>query len=366
MKYLAIQKLASNQSRLAHILQSICIVLHSETLWLWGIVQFYPKLNHKPERLRVHLQNQKIMLKERFMASLLLIPFSLLTACAQQESDKDQEETATAEIQSAQKTNGSVRGYIGWYCPDNLGGLPPVNVADLAAVPVVNGRMPTEEETRNGTSLMYFDPADYPTAKPVQMTLPKLARYYSENTKQNELVIIIQAVVVDEDTVVGFRYVDGGNGTSWFKEVDILSDNEVAALDPTPFVFLTSEINAPKEKIWAAIANTAYAKNLGKRFNQTEFFEKPWTPGAHVDFNYEMLGDKANGIIMTLFGNVYLQIDYENQGRQSVDKILIMDNEDGKSAKIQIVFGPYADHFGSQHKRSKKWLEEVKTVSEAE
>ena len=100
--------------------------------------------------------------------------------------------------------SASIYPYGGWYCPDNLYGFPPVNAAELASVPAVNGRMPTKEETQNGISLMYFDPAEYPTAKPLDMNMPCLAHYYFNNTKQTELVIVILAISVDADTAVAF------------------------------------------------------------------------------------------------------------------------------------------------------------------
>jgi len=109
--------------------------------------------------------------------------------------------------------------------------------------------LPTKEETRNGTSLMYFDTTKTPSARPLDMTVPRLARYYSEYTKKNELVIVIQAVEVEKDTVVGFRYLNGGNGSAWFGEVNFVSDNEIDNLGATPFVSFNSELDAPKEKV---------------------------------------------------------------------------------------------------------------------
>ena len=57
---------------------------------------------------------------------------------------------------------------------------------------------------------MYFDTTKIPSARPFDMKMPKLARYYSEYTKKNELVVVIQVVVAATDTVVGFRYLNGG------------------------------------------------------------------------------------------------------------------------------------------------------------
>lgn len=303
------------------------------------------------------------MEKGKFVLSLLIASFGFITACAQEEPASKQATESSDKIKAVEQTNASIHPYGGWYCPDNLRGFPPVNVVELPSVPVVNGRMPTKEETSNGTSLMYFDPAEYPTAKPVDITLPKLAYYYSPQTRQTELVIVIQAVIVDTDTVAGFRYLNGGNGTSWYNEVNFLSDSEVADIGSTPFVFLEAEIDAPKETIWGVIASTDYAQSLGKRFGKEEFFNQPWTDDSHVKLKLDVPGEKARGYVMTLFGNLYLQIDYDYNGRQSVEKILVLENEDG-SSKLQFVFGPYPDNYDSQKARWEKWLAEVKEVSE--
>ena len=303
------------------------------------------------------------MVKGKFILALLIISFGFLNACEQKAPADKQKQTPSGEIQTVEQKNASIHPYGGWYCPDNLNGFPPVNVADLSSVPVVNGRMSTKEEARNGTSLMYFDPAEYPTAKPVAITLPKLAHYYSPQTRQTELVIVIQAVIVDPDTVAGFRYLNGGNGTSWYHEVSFLTEKEISEIGATPFVFLETEINASKEEIWEAITSTDYAQSLGKRFGQEAFFKSDWADDSHVKLNLDVPGEKARGYVMTLFGNLYLQIDYDFNGSQLVEKILIIENEDGLS-KLQFVFGPYPDDYGSQQVRWKKWLEEVKKGSE--
>jgi hypothetical protein len=302
------------------------------------------------------------MIKEKLSVFVLIFPFFFITSCEQRETHIESEAEPSAEIQTAKSV--SIHNYGGWYCPDNLNGFPPVSVSEYASVPSINGRMSTQEETRNGSSLMYFDPAEYPTAKPLDMIMPRLANYYSNITKQNELVIVIQAVAIDKDTVVGFRYLNGGNGTSWFNEVSFLSPDEIDELGSTPFVFLEAEISASKEKVWAIIAKTEYAKSLGKRFGQEEFFKSEWSPNSRVKLNFEGVQEKANGSIMTLFGNIYLQINSDFDGRQSVEKILIMDNEEGSDASIQIVFGPISEDFETQKKNWEEWLQKVKTDSE--
>jgi len=118
----------------------------------------------------------------------------------------------------------------GWYCPDNVKGFPPVDLQSWSKVPVVNGRLPTYEEIENGTSLIYYDKFKTPDAKPYNMTLPKLATWYSPYSKKDEIIIVIQIVQTTNDTVVGYRFLTGGNGTSDFRDVHFLTDSEIKKL----------------------------------------------------------------------------------------------------------------------------------------
>ena len=88
--------------------------------------------------------------------------------------------------------------YGGWYCPDNLGGFPAVDILDWNDVPVVNGRMATQEETQNGTSLIFVDIEKHPDARPLDMEMPRLARFFNVQSDKNELVIVIQALAISK------------------------------------------------------------------------------------------------------------------------------------------------------------------------
>ena len=113
-----------------------------------------------------------------------------------------------------------------WHCPDNRL-FPPVNIKAWNKVPVVNGRLPTLKETENGTSLIYYKTDKTPSAKAYNMTMPKLASFFCPYTKKNETVIVIQVVQTAKDTVVGYRYLTGGNGTYNFRDFHFLNDDEV-------------------------------------------------------------------------------------------------------------------------------------------
>ncbi len=306
-----------------------------------------------------------MLLKGKMKYLLLLIISATSQACAQDRT----ENTAKSSIEVVPVKlvqNESIHSYGGWYCPDNLTNFPPVNVADFSKIQVISNRLPKFEETRNGKSLMYLDPAKYPNAKALDLALPRLAKYYSANSRQEELVIIIQAVVANQDTVVGFRFLDGGNGSSWLHEVELLSDAEAAALAPRSYVFLETNINTSKEKVYEAITKTTYAQELSTTFNKKDLFANPWSKNTQVDLIYKTMEEEAKGYVMNMYGNIYLQIDYAKKGQQSIEKILILDNEDGKSSKIQAVFGPYLDNYEEQKKAWNNWLNEVEKGSMAD
>lgn len=306
-----------------------------------------------------------MMLKGKIKYLPLLFIAASSQACAQDNTENTAKSSALVNPVE-QVINESLHSYGGWYCPDNLSKFPPVNAADFSKIEVVSKRLPSLEEARSGKALMYLDPAKYPSAKALDLGLPRLAKYYSANTRQEELVIIIQAVVANQDTVVGFRFLDGGNGSSWLHEVKLLSDTEAAALAPSSYVFLELNINSSKEKVYEAITKTTYAQELSTTFNKKDLFANPWSKNTQVDLIYKTMEEEAKGYVMNMYGNIYLQIDYVKKGQQSIEKILILDNEDGKSSKIQAVFGPYLGDFEEQEYAWNNWLKEVEKGSMAE
>lgn len=120
-----------------------------------------------------------------------------------------------------------------FYCPDAVSEFPPIDIKFWDKVPAVNGRLPTYEETKNGTAIHHYGEKTTHLVKPYPMTLPKLARYIgpssiSTNTpKKNELVVVIQIVQTAKDTIVGYRFLTGGVGGSKISDYHFLNDEEV-------------------------------------------------------------------------------------------------------------------------------------------
>ncbi|MCB9335262.1 MAG: hypothetical protein H6586_03880 [Flavobacteriales bacterium] len=230
--------------------------------------------------------------------------------------------------------------YGGWYCPDNLFGFPAVNLKDWKNVPVIQDRLPTQEETRNGSSLIFVEILKYPDAKAMNIQLPQLANYYSPYTKKTELVIVIQAIEIENDTIVGFRYLNGGNGSSHYREVDFISENEVANLHDAKFVNLDIPINADEDKVWDVLTD------------------------AKVKYQYANKEQLTNGYGDLLFGNWYMQNDYLINDVGYVEKFLVIRDKEKNLTELKIVCGPYLDDFENQQTALKDWSEKVKELSE--
>ncbi|MEO1260369.1 MAG: hypothetical protein AAFZ15_16350 [Bacteroidota bacterium] len=305
------------------------------------------------------------MWSEKLTFSFFLISFFWLASCAQQEIVNNQFETSIKEEQPIKPKYGTKNPFVGWSCPDNLRGFPPVNIQELDQVPVVNGRLPTEEETMNGTSLIYLDTAEYQNARALDMTMPRLARFYSDYTKKNELVIVIQAVVVFRDTMVGFRYLNGGNGSAYLGEVSFVSDEEMDKLGATPFVAAEVEINAPKERIDEIITDPAYAKDLGEMFDKNAYVESDWQNDSKVYFKYGPDKVVSTGIVTASWDNLYYQVDYNFDGYHYAEKFLILENAGTKSTQLIIAAGPYSqEDIDAQKIVWNNWLQKVKELSE--
>jgi len=303
------------------------------------------------------------MKQYRILFLLSMIFLSSLWSCRQTRIDNAVEDSQDVKIEVAEERTRGHHSYGGWYCPDNVSGFPPVDIQELGKVPVVIGRMPTEEETRNGRSLMYFDPTIHLDARPLDIALPQVARIHSNQRNKDELIIVIQAVVVGTDTIMGYRYPEGGNGSAWYDQIHFLSDNEVDALGPAPFVHLNKKLVSTKADIWKAICKTAYAQELSDRFIKAELFQSEWNENIDEFLDFASNEYRAQGFINSYWGNLYIQIDYDYYGKRRYEKILVTENPDDKTIELNIVSGPHPDDIKEQYVHWSKWMDEVTAPS---
>lgn len=296
---------------------------------------------------------------------ICLLCITTLIACKQNNTPINKTK-GEKPIEQVPTVNQEPHQYGGWYCPDNLRGFPAVDIANWSSVPVVNGRMPTKEETQNGTSLLFIDAEKYPDAKALDIKMPKLARYFSINSKKEEIVIVIQAIKVLNDSVVGFRYLNGGNGSARLNEIRFLSEKEIENMATSRFVTVNININATQAEVWDVLTKPAYYKMLRSSFDKDNSLESDWNQSSKVNFNYLKSGTITSEFADDLYGNKYIQIDYESDNKQYVEKFLLLDDEQTKSTAFQILCGPYGDDFDNQKIILENWAQKVKELSENE
>lgn len=298
-----------------------------------------------------------------YLAITTMLIVLITAACSQTKTEKTGTDESDVNLGPVTDKKAEPHRYGGWYCPDNFG-FTPVDVQQLSEVPAIAHRLPTEDELHNNMSLINVDTVKYPHAKALDMDLPRVARIHSERSGMDELVIVIQAIVVQEDTVVGWRFMNGGNGSGWLTDVEFLSESEVADMGPQPFFYTNSTFNSNTEKIWNALTATDYFRNLGKKFDQIEFFTTPFNPESQAHLRLDIEGEKATGYAGMVYGNYYLHIDYDRNGFHYSEKMLLMENQEDNTTDFFFASGPYPKDFEAEKLNWESWVEAVKTASE--
>jgi hypothetical protein len=302
-------------------------------------------------------------MKNKSLKVLSIICFIPFISCSQDNTTVE-DSKVEKPVEKVTTKKQEPHKYGGWYCPDNLGGFPAVDINDWESVPVVNGRMATKEETQNGTALIFVDDEKYPNAKPLDIKMPKLARYYNRNSRKEEIVIVIQALNVSNDSVVGFRFLNGGNGSSRLNEVKLLSDKEIENISPSRFVTLNININATKAKTWDVLTKPEYSKALQTIYDSENAIKAQWINESPVNFVYPFGGLVTSKYVGELYGNQYIQIDCERTNYQYVEKFLLSENEETKKSDLHIVCGPYGVDYEKQKVILENWAQKVKELSE--
>ncbi len=300
-------------------------------------------------------------MKNKIFQILILLFITIFVSCSQNNKNVDNKEVEVSN-QRAETIKTEPHRYGGWYCPDNLNGFPPVDITNWKNVPIINGRMATKEETQNGTSLIFVDALKYPNAKVLDIAMPKLASFYNEYSKREDLIIVIQAINVDNDSIVGFRYLNGGNGSARLKEVRFLSDNEIEMIPASRFVSYNIKIKATQDMIWEVLTKSENAETLHSNF---DLDYKPKTDSketSNVNYHYANTGALISSYADKLFGNFYIQNDYDILHYN--EKFLLLENKETQITELKIVCGPYGDDYETQNTIVKNWAQKVKEMSE--
>ncbi len=300
------------------------------------------------------------MIKIPFLVTPLAL--SLIFSACSQEIKNEPKETDKKEVEATTEDESpysKAHEYGGWYCPDNFG-FEPVDITKLDQVPVVSGRMPQKWEAQSGLSLMYLDPVKFPQAKALDIELPALAYVDHPYADMKELAVIIQAFVADEDTIVGYRFPNGGNGSAWYGQVDFLSDEEITGLEPAPFVYEEFTIKATKKEVWKAFTKSDFAKDLANQFKEKKMTKSDWYDGLDINLKYSKENDMGTGYVANVWGNLYMHIDYIIDGHHSSYKFMVSEDAESGECTISFVAGPYPDSIEEETAKWQEWADKLK------
>lgn len=292
---------------------------------------------------------------KKLLVSTILIA---IVGCTAAENQPNQESKKNETIQKPSHQYG------GWYCPDNLNGFPAVNLKEWKNVPVINGRLPTEKEAKSEKSLIFIDTNVYPNSKAMDIELPKLAKFYNHHSKKTEIIIVIQAIEIQGDSIVGFRYLNGGNGSAHYKEVTFISENEVATISDAKFVSFDININASDDKVWEIMTQSTFTNKLQPVFDIKNYLTNDWKTKSNINYNYTNLKNMTSEYANKLYSCWYIQNDYLIDSVGYVEKFLLLRDEETNQTKLKIVCGPFKDDFETQQFVLHQWAEKVKELSE--
>ena len=285
---------------------------------------------------------------------LTIIGLLFLNGCSQSKSLENEEIQGTTRVPT--------HSYGGWYCPDNLNGFPPVNIANWSRVPVISDRLTTEEEARSEASLIYVDTSRFPSAKVHKMALPQLARFYTNPSKKEELVIIIQAIEIQDDTIVGFRYLNGGNGSARLREVNLLNKQEEYLISNGSFVSFDVVVKASPQVIWQVLTSPEYALVLQPTFDPSHQLDSGWWRNTKHNYIYANRGIPTASFAGEVFGSYYIQNDFE----MYTEKFLLLADLDKRSTTLKVVCGPFTADYNRMGTTLQQWAQKVKTLSEGQ
>lgn len=305
-----------------------------------------------------------IILNTKLFITIVLTSFVLLSSCSQTTQIETTSEPQIFIDPPIKPKSSRMHQYGGWSCPDNLNTFPAIDVMDIADIEVINGRLPTKEETMSGASLMYVDSLSLTSAHALDMTFPRLARCFSDYTKKNELIVVIQGLVSEKDTVVGFRYLNGGNGSAWLHEVQFLSDEEVNSLGTTPFISFKADVDASKGKIFDVLTLPLFAKELGNSLGENAMLESEWKNKSTVQFKNGSGEVERTGMITAFWKDMYIQVDYNDGNQHYVEKMLMIEDEGKPTTEFQFTAGPFYGDYDVQKVKWDRWFKKVIELSE--
>jgi hypothetical protein len=192
--------------------------------------------------------------------------------------------------------------------------------------------------------------------------MPKLASIFNYNSGREDLIILIQALNIDNDSIVGFRYLNGGNGSARLDEVKILSEDKIEAYGTTKFVSHSITIENTQDEIWKILTDYDNAELIQPTFDKNNLLESNWRESSNVNYHYAIPGVLTGSFAGNLYGCFYVQNDYDFMNY--TEKFLLIENEETKQTELKITCGPFGSDYETQKSVLINWANKVKELSE--
>lgn len=100
----------------------------------------------------------------------------------------------------------------------------PIELSDWESTPHVKGTLASQLDIDEGRAVFLIDP-EGGEHKPLEIEIPSLAHITDEESNKQIKVVVIQGEKIGESSIVGIRYLSGGDGVCMLEELDFI-DNE--------------------------------------------------------------------------------------------------------------------------------------------
>jgi hypothetical protein len=131
-------------------------------------------------------------------------------------------------------------------------------------------------------------------------------------------------------------------------------------------VKLRLKIEATSEQIWHVITSPIRSVQFTPFLEIKSGQKEDWRANTNVNFTYTQSGELTSDFANLLYGNYYIQNDYDNEFNYSEKFMISKNEEDSSICNLTITCGPFGNDYEAQLEIITNWGNKVKELSEAD
>jgi hypothetical protein len=101
-----------------------------------------------------------------------------------------------------------------------------IDLASWRETPHKKADVASEQVVKDGTAVFYIRP-DGNDHRILEVKVPSLAFFFDPETKERNIVVVIQGERVGDEELIGFRYLNGGNGICTVSELEFVDESDL-------------------------------------------------------------------------------------------------------------------------------------------